>query len=488
MEANAELIRSVVADVLTRIGNNSGAATAAPAPTSAPQRAAASYGKRPGVFENPDDAIQATGDAVQRLRSKGYAGRREVVRIVKELCTAKAEEWGKLEFAETKIGRLEHKIAKLQGIQAIPGVEWLSPLGMSGDHGISLEENAPFGVIAAITPVTHSIPTLSANIVNMVAAGNGVVINAHPGGAKCAAEAVATYNRLFADQLGLENLVTIVETPSIESFNQIVQSDGIDLLCVTGGPAVVNAAMRSGKRSICAGPGNPPVVVDETANLSNAARDITIGAAFDNNLLCIGEKQIFVVDAVFDEFMAQMARHGGYQLNREQLRRLAGEAFSDSKDAGGCSQKVLNRDFIGVDASVLGKAAGVNAPDNTLVLFAEAPFTCPFVQKEQMMPMLPVVRVADVDEAIAKAKESEHGYKHSALMHSQHIGNLTKMGQEMDCTLFVKNGPCLAGLGNGGEGYGSFSVATTTGEGITTPDTFTRKRRCVMVNNLNIVT
>lgn len=431
-------------------------------------------------------ACAAANDAFHELQGKGLAGRAKVIEVVKELSAKNAEEWGKLEFAETKIGRLEHKIEKLQIVKLVPGLEWLRPYGLSGDHGITMEEYTPFGVVGAITPVTHSVPTLSGNIINIVAAGNAVVFNPHPSGAKCAATAIRAYNEAIHAALGIENLVCTVEAPSLESFDLLCKSEYVRLLCVTGGPAVVQAAMKSGKRAICAGPGNPPVVVDGTRCVKKAAADIIKGAAYDNNLLCIGEKQIFVLEKVADDFIAALKANGAAQLNDAQLERLTAAAFTTSKDAGGCSHAVLNRALVGRDAAVLAKEAGATVPANTQLLFAETDVEHPFVLEEQMMPMVPVVRVPSFEQAVAYAQRSEHGYKHSAIIHSLNVDHMTQMARALDTTLFVKNGPSVAGLGLGGEGYLSYSIATTTGEGITTPKTFTRTRRCVMVDNLRI--
>jgi aldehyde dehydrogenase len=318
----------------------------------------------------------------------------------------------------------------------------------------------------------------------MVAAGNTLVINAHPGGARCAAVAVREFNQAIEREIGISNVVTIVETPSLDSFNELCASEDLNLLCVTGGPGVVNSAMKSGKRAICAGPGNPPVLVDETANLDKAAAGIIFGGSFDNNLLCIGEKEIFVVDAVYNKFLEALKKAGAAQLNSGQLDRLTKAAFTDSIDAGVCSHPVLNRDLVGRDPSVLADIAGASIASGTELLFAETEADHPFVFEEQMMPMVPVIRVRDVQEGIERSIVAEHGYKHSAMIHSLNVEHMTQMLQALDCTLFVKNGACLAGLGTGGEGYSSFSIATTTGEGITTPKTFTRTRRCVLVDSL----
>ncbi len=483
LQIDEATLKNVVEDVLKQLSQSGGSAPVAKSTDCGCKKKSKG---RDGVFQDAGEAAEAASYAQKELRKQGIAGRAKVIDIVKRTCAEKADEWGLLEFNETKIGRLEHKVAKLQGIPSVPGVEWLMPRGMSGDHGITMEENTPFGVVGGITPVTHSIPTLSCNIISMVAAGNSVVFNAHPGGAKCAAEAVRYYNRLIKAELGIENLVTIIETPTLESFDALCKSPHVDILCVTGGPGVVNAAMKSGKRSICAGPGNPPVVIDESANLRKAARDILFGAAFDNNLLCIGEKQIFVLDKVYGAFLQAFKEAGAVQISDNQLSRLSESVFTYKQDGGGCSHPVLNRDLVGADATRLAEVAGATCPSGTELLFAETDVDNPFVMEEQMMPMLPIVRVSDIEEAIELSVKSEHGYKHSSMIHTLNVEHMGMMARALDSTLFVKNGSCLAGLGNGGEGYGSYSIATTTGEGITTPDTFTRRRRCVLVDNLQM--
>src|SRR5437899_10090470 len=309
---NETLIRDVVAEVLGRLGH--GAAITPPArgepgcgcSGNGHSQSSAAGGGKYGVFQDANQACAAAHDGFTQLKKQGVAARAKVVEIVKGLAEANAIEWGRLELEETKIGRLDHKIEKLKILKLVPGVEWLHPDGRSGDHGITLEEYTPFGVVAAITPSTHSVPTLSGNIINIVAAGNGVVFNAHPAAAKCAAVAVREYNRAIAREVGIENLITIVEEPTLDSFKAICNHESVKLICVTGGPAVVKAAMQAGKRAICAGPGNPPVVVDDTACMNRAAKSIIEGAACDNNLLCIGEKEVFVLESVADQLTSEM--------------------------------------------------------------------------------------------------------------------------------------------------------------------------------------
>jgi aldehyde dehydrogenase len=492
---NETLIRDVVAEVLNRLGqpHNSYASAAPPASACAcenkpkPGGSNGSRSGRNGVFQDANEACAAAHTGFLQLKSKGMAARAKVVEIIKSLAEANAEEWGRSELEETRIGRLDHKIEKLKIIKLVPGVEWLHPEGRSGDHGITLEEFTPFGVVAAITPSTHSVPTLSGNIVNIVAAGNAAVFNAHPAGAKCAATAVRAYNQAIEREVGITNLVTIIEQPTLDSFKAICAHEAVKLLCVTGGPAVVKAAMQTGKRAICAGPGNPPVLVDHTACMKRAARSIIQGAAYDNNLLCIGEKEVFVLSDAADELMSQMEKHGAFRLNQAQLDRLTKAAFTFKEGHGaGCPEPIVNKALIGKDATVLAKAAGVNVPDKTELLFAETDKDHPFVKEEQMMPFIPIVRVSSIEEGIEASVAAEHNYKHTSIIHSHDVEHMTTMARALDTTLFVKNGPCMAGLGLGGEGYLSYSIATPTGEGITNPKTFTRVRRCVMVDNLRI--
>ena len=440
-----------------------------------------------GVFQDANEACAAAQEAFLQLREKGVAARRKIEEIVKALAEKNAEPWGKIEFEETKIGRLDHKIAKLGLIKLVPGVDWLRPDARSGDHGIMLEEYTPFGVVGCITPSTHSIPTLSGNIVNIAAAGNAMVFNAHPSAAKCAAIAVRAYNEAIYRETGIENIACIIEKPTLDSFNALCKNEFTRLLLVTGGPMVVKAAMQTGKRAICAGPGNPPVFVDDTCCPTRAAKAIISGGAFDNNLLCIGEKEVFVLDNTADKLMQKMSENGAVKLNEAQLERLTKAAFTFKEgQGGGCAHASVNRDFIGKDCSVLAQAAGINLPSGTQLLFAETDAKHPFVDEEQMMPFIPIVRVKSVEEGIEESLKAEHGYKHTAIIHSHDVENITAMARALDTTLFVKNGASPCGLGLGGEGYLSFSIATPTGEGITNPRTFTRVRRCVMVDNLRI--
>ncbi|WP_435006816.1 aldehyde dehydrogenase family protein [Tundrisphaera lichenicola] len=474
MEMTEDLIRNVIQQVLTQMG------TGGPTTNGSTPRPSG----KDGVYPTADAAVLAAEAAFVHYRKRPLACRRKAVDAIRTICVAQAEELGRMELDETKIGRLDHKIAKLRdAIPRAPGVEYLRTDNWSGDDGITLTDYSPFGVIGAITPATHSLPTLAGNAINMLAAGNTVVVNAHPSGAKVAAEGVRRFNRAIRQAIGLDDLITIIETPTLESAAALFDHRGVKLLVVTGGPAVARAALASKRRAVVAGPGNPPVVVDATADIENAAKSIIAGAAFDNNLLCIGEKQVFAVSDVFDKLMEAVGRHGGFRLNASQIEALTKAAFVQGDD----KHYHVNKDLVGKDAAVLARHAGVEVPKGTEIVFGETGADHLFVEHEQMMPFIPFVRVPDVDRAIELAKSSEHGYGHTAILHSRDTSVMSRMGKLMDCTVFVINGPSTAGLGLGGEGVLSFSIAGPTGEGVTTPLTFTRQRRTAVVGSMRFV-
>ena len=460
------LVESVVRQVLERLGG------AAKVPVSV---------RRYGIFNNVPDAVGAATEAQKKLAQAGMDVRDGICKLIVTIARQNADLWGRIELEETKVGRLDHKIAKLHLLAKVPGVEFIRTAAHSGDAGITLDEMAPWGVLGVVTPVTHSIPTLSANAINMIAAGNALVCNAHPSGHRCAAMAVKTYNEQIAATFGIDNLICVIDPPTLESANALFEHPDIAMLVITGGPAVARAAMARKKRAVVGGPGNPPVVVDETADLDRAASGIIAGGGFDNNLLCIGEKEVFVVEKVFDAMMQAMRRAGAVELNAAQIDQLTKKAFV-FKDNHWAVQKEL----VGKDPAVLAAAAGTTCPAGTSLLFGQTEESNPFVAEEQMMPFVPFVKVRNFDEALARAVENEHGFGHTAIIHSNNLANITRMGRVMNTTLFAVNGPSTATLGIGGQGYPSYTIATPTGEGVTSPLTFTRFRRMAISGSLHV--
>ena len=468
---NEEHIRKIVEEVVQRVVSSNGGG----APSSA-------LGDG-GVFPTIDAAVQAATRAQQQLVAMTLEKRKAIVESFRRTAHEHAEEFSRRALAETGMGRFEDKILKHQvAADTTPGVEDLEATSWTGDHGLTVVEMAPYGVIGAITPSTHPVPTMINNAICIVSAGNSVVFNVHPAGKNVSMFAVRLINDAVVRAGGPANLVTAVEEPTIESANELFNHPGIRLLLVTGGPGVAQAALASPKKAIVAGPGNPPVVVDETADLEKAARDIIDGGAFDNNILCLGEKQVFVVESVADELKRLMVQYSAFELTAQQLDQLAAIAFVDGPDG----HVQPDRALVGRSANVLAERIGLNLDDSLRMLIGETDANHIFVREEQMMPFLPIVRVANVDQGIREAVISEHGYGHTAIIHSRNIENMHKMACAMDTVIFVKNGPSYAGAGIGGEGFGTYSIAGPTGEGLTSPRTFTRQRRCALVDYFRI--
>lgn len=432
-----------------------------------------------GVFSDLDAAVQAARQAFVQLSQGGLQLRYKIITEMRRECHKHLETMAKMAVEETGLGRFDQKVIKNRLVtDKTPGPEILKPWAQSGDDGLTLEEWAPFGVIGAITPTTNPTETIICNGIGMIAAGNAVVFNAHPGAKKVSAFAVQFLNEAIVRAGGPENLITCTAEPTIELAQQLMRHPGIRLLVVTGGPGVVKEAMASGKKTIAAGPGNPPVVVDETADLEVAAEGIVKGVSLDNNIVCTAEKEIIAVASITDRLKQLLARFGAYEMNARETERMEKLIVEDGH---------VHRKWVGKDAAKMLREIGVEAPAGTLLAFAEVPENHPFVQLELLTPVTGLVRVGSAQEAIAAAVRCEHGNGHTAAMYSKNIENMHQMARAMNTSIFTKNAPTFAGLGLGGEGYTSFTIASPTGEGMTTAINFSRKRRCTLKEYFRIV-
>lgn len=440
-----------------------------------------SYGD--GVFATVDEAVAAANKALEALRQTPLKTRKAMIEKMREMGRKHAEELARLAVEETGFGRVEDKIAKnLLAINKTPGVEDLVSTTYSGDDGLTLVEYAPIGVFGAITPSTNPGATIINNSISIVSAGNAVVFNPHPSAKGVSIKALKLLNQAIVEAGGPANTLTSVAQPNIETSTAVMKHPNINALVVTGGGIVVKAAMTAGKKVIAAGPGNPPVVVDETAILPKAAKDIVTGASFDNNILCTAEKEVFVVEKVANTLKSEMIKSGAFEVKGFQLEKLLDVILVNND-----GKTYPNRNFIGKDAQFILGAAGIKAPSDVKLIITETKKDHPLVMTEMLMPVLPIIRVPDVETAINCAVVAEKGNRHTAIMHSQNVTNLTKMAQAIQATIFVKNGPSVAGLGYESEGFTTLTIAGPTGEGLTSARTFTRQRRCVLVDGLRII-
>ncbi len=431
-----------------------------------------------GVFEHVEDAIDAAYEAQKKyLDQCTVEDRNRIIEAIRQVSREHAKEFAKMIVEESQIGRYEDKIEKnLVVSNKTPGTECLTTDAISADAGLMLEEYAPFGLIGAITPVTNPTETIINNTISMIAGGNGVVFNVHPSAKNVCAHCLRLLNRTILENGGPADLITMAKEPTMENVEKISQSPKVRLMVGTGGMPMVNALLRSGKKTIGAGAGNPPVVVDDTADITLAAKEIYKGASFDNNLLCLAEKEVFVMDNVASELIDKMVREGAYLLSPSELDRILSLVFI--KDEKGYH---VNKNWVGKDASKMLAEIGISRPEVRL-LICETPADHPFVLVEQLMPVLPIVRCRTFEEAVEGAYRAESGNRHTASMFSKNVDNMTRFARKIETTIFVKNGSTLKGVGIGGNGFTTMTIAGPTGEGITCARSFTRRRRCMLAD------
>ncbi len=472
-------IREVVSQVLNQV---------AAAPTASFDSTQYAGKKFVGVFDDMNDAIAAAQVAYKAVRAMSVEKREQLITEIRRLTRAEAHIMAEIGVKETGMGRVDHKTAKHMLVaDKTPGTEDIVSAAKTGDNGLTLVEMAPFGVVGAITPSTNPSETVICNSIGMIAAGNGVVFNPHPNAIATSNYAVDLVNRASKAMGGPEILVCSMKKPTLESAAIMQSHPLIRLLVCTGGPGVVKAVLSSGKKAIGAGAGNPPVIVDDTADIGKAGKDIIDGCTFDNNLPCIAEKEVFAFRNIADELISVMLKNGAYMIDSAQAGKLAEIVLVDKTDKKGNVRKIVNRDCVGRDAKVILSKLGITVSDDIRCIICETDFNHPFVQEELMMPILPIVRVNNIDQAIDLAVKAEHGNRHTAHMHSKNVDNLSRFAREVETTIFVKNAPSYAGIGFGGEGHATFTIAGPTGEGITSARSFTRQRRCVMAESFRII-
>lgn len=474
MALDEQKVSVIVEAVMERLKGESAAAPGGAAVVSTSQETG-----RLGIFADVDSAVAAARTAYERMVDVTLEVRDRAIQAMRDATLANLENLSRMAVDETGLGRVEDKIGKNRlAAEKTPGLEILTPRAYTGDRGLALIERAAYGVICSITPCTNATETVINNCIGMIAGGNAVVINPHPTAKRTTVHYIRMLNEAMTAVGAPDNLICTVPEPTIESAQNLMSHRGVNLVVVTGGPAVVKAAMSTGKKCIAAGPGNPPVVVDETARLDRAARDIITGASLDNNIVCIVEKEIVAVEAIADRLKQELVRAGAFYIKDSLVPRIT-QLVIDGEHA--------NKNFVGKNPSVILREVGVDIADEVRLAFCEVDENHPLVQVEQLMPIMPMIRVRNVEDAIEAAVRVEHGFRHTAVMHSLNIENLHNYARRANTSIFVKNAPSSAGLALNGEGYTSWTIASPTGEGLTTALNFTRERRCTLKDYFRIV-
>lgn len=432
-----------------------------------------------GIFHDPEDAIAAAKKAQKELMQMNLEKRNQIIEAIRKISLEHVEELGKMELSETGFGRIDNKIFKIEEtIRKTPGIENIGPETFSGSYGLTLVEKYPWGVCCCILPSTAPAATVIHNSICMIAAGNSAVMCPHPNASKTTYRTIAYMNEAIRKAGGPENLITAFDNPSVENSGIVMHHADIRIILVTGGPGVVKAAFASGKKCLCAGPGNPPVLVDGTSDIAKAAEYIYKGCSFENDLNCIGEKEVFVVESAADELIEELKKQGTYFIKDaatvEKLIRLV------TKEDGS-----VNKKYVGKDAKVILKDIGIDVCDNIKVISFETDVDNIIVMEEYLMPILPIVRVKNAEQGIEFAVKAEGGRRHSAVIHSNDLAVITEYANATMTTVLTINGSSYNGVGMEGEGFVTMSIATATGEGLVCPRVLTRNLRRAYVNSLS---
>lgn len=467
-EVSQQQIEAVVSEVLERLSRDGKIETSLPS--------AIGSSASDGIFDTAEQAVAAAKKAQIDLVKLGLKKRGELISVIRQVSLEQAQSLAELAVNDTGMGVVEHKYQKNEGAANLsPGMEDLHSETITGDNGTLLIEYVPFGVINSITPTTNPTSTVINHAIIMISAGNSVVFSPHPNAYQCTIQSIVIINQAIVKAGGPPNLLTAVKDASLRTVKEIMSSEDVSMVVATGGPSVVKAAMASGKKSIAAGPGNPPAIIDETADLVNASLSVITGTSFDNNLLCIGEKSLFVVQSVWNEVAGHLKNNGGHLLTNDQLKKL--ENLLDGEN---------EKNYIGKNATEILQAIGVHAPSNVVAILAEVSVDHIFVVDEYLMPILPIVRVINFEEALSHAVRTEGGRGHTAVLHTKDMSRVTRFRQEMDCNVVVVNETSAAAAGFGGEGFISMTIAGPTGEGFTSPKTFTRQQRLTLANEFSL--
>ncbi len=476
MDIKREEVARIVREVVARLETEEGI-PASPRPDGSGEEV---------LFPTMEGAIAAARKAQKKFVALSLENRAHIIEAMREVSRKEAENLGKQAAQETGMGRWEDKTLKNQlAADKTPGIEDLKPRTYTGDRGLTLVERAPFGVIGAVTPSTNPSSTIINNAISILAGGNTVVFAPHPGAKEVSLKTMRLLSQAAESAGAPSGIITAMKEPTLEGAEILFSHPDIRLLLVTGGPAVVEKAMKTPKKIIAAGPGNPPVVVDNTVEPRKTVDSIIKGASFDNNVLCTAEKEVLLAEGCEQSILPCLrADPRAYELSEARMEKLSSMAIEKSGKGG--AHPVVNKDFIGKGARQIAAALGIDVGEEVRILWGVVGKENDFLWTEQLMPVLPFTITGGISETIDLAVEMEGGNGHTAIMHSLNVQSLTEMAKKIACSIFVKNGPSYMGLGMG-EGYATLSIATPTGDGLVSAKNFTRPLRCVLVDYFRIV-
>ena len=269
----------------------------------------------------------------------------------------------------------------------------------------------PMGIVAGIIPTTNPTSTAIFKCLISLKTRNAIMISPHPRARECTA-AAARIIREAAEKAGApEGLIRWIDVPTLEMTNELMRD--ADIILATGGPGMVKAAYSSGKPALGVGPGNVPVIIDDTADVKLAVNSIIHSKTFDNGMICASEQSVTALDGVYDEVKAEFERRGCYFLkNEEELDAVRKTVIINGS---------VNARVVGQSAATIAEMAGITVPPKTKILIGEVESVNPSeaFAHEKLSPVLAMYHAKDFDEALAKAERlvADGGFGHTSSLY-----------------------------------------------------------------------
>ena len=302
----------------------------------------------------------------------------------------------------------------------------------------------PIGLIAAVIPTTN--PTSTAIFKTLIAlkTRNAIIISPHPRAKACTIEAAKVVLEAAVKAGAPENIIGWIDVPSLDLTNQVMRES--DLILATGGPGMVTAAYSSGKPALGVGPGNTPVIIDDTADVRMAVSSILHSKTFDNGMICASEQSVTVLAPIYDAVKKEFAARGAYFLKSDELDKVRSIILVNG---------TVNAKIVGQSAHTIAKLAGVDVPEAAKVLIGEVESTDPSepFAHEKLSPVLAMYKAGSFDEALQKAERlvADGGYGHTSSLYID-VRETEKMAKHAaamkTCRILVNTPSSQGGIGD----------------------------------------
>lgn len=384
-----------------------------------------------------------------------------VVREIGKVVYDNAVELARMAVDETAMGVFEDKVAKNKGKaktiwNSLKNEKSVGIIKYIPEKGL-VEVAKPKGVIAAVTPTTNPIVTPMCNAMFALKGRNSIIIAPHPRSKKCSTYTVNLINEALKKFNVPQNLIQIIEEPSIELTGELMQA--ADIVVATGGMAMVKSAYSSGKPAYGVGAGNVQVVVDRDVDFDETAKKIIAGRIFDNGIICSGEQTVIAHEDDYAAVMEAFKNNGAHLVTDAKEK----EAMRKTLFVNG----MISKDVVGQSVETIAKLAGIKIAEGTRVILVEADGigAADILCHEKMCPVMATFKYKTFEEgvAIAQANLDVEGKGHSAAIHSNNKEHIEYAGLKLTISRLVVNQPSSTSAG--GSLYNGFAPTTTLGCG-----------------------